>query len=232
MRSQAAGPPGSPKPTKETPLEKVDPSQVSYAQRVGMAFVAFIQFYMFMHSDHGVPAKTLGFQARSKKGDEAVALAITMQRAMLALIGTHRCRTYAHDLVYGTWQLYVLFAKPWNAATEGNEHAHQDMKAFFHGMVCHSNKAHSDCYAVLRLSVVKREMLHTNWHLLPNSNYAAMRANHTLQEKAEKKEGKKRGKDSGPKGLKMYTEDTAMQRCARLIQAEIVDELCVDADDE
>ena len=70
-------------------------------------------------------------------------------------------------------------------------------------MVCHSNKAHSDCYAVLRLSVVKREMLHTNWHLLPHSNYAAMRANHTLAEKATTTEGKKRGKESGPKGIKM-----------------------------
>ena len=104
------------------------------AQRVGMAFVAVIQFYTFLHGDHGIGADTLDAQARSKKGDEAVALAITMQRAMLALIGTHRRRTYAHDLVYGTWQLYMLFGKPWNAATEGNEHAHQDMKAFFHDM--------------------------------------------------------------------------------------------------
>ena len=58
-----------------------------------------------------------------------------MQRAVLALIGSHRRRTYAHDLVYGSYQQYMLFGKPWSCATEGSEHAHQDMKNRIPGKV-------------------------------------------------------------------------------------------------
>ena len=54
---------------------------------------------------------------REALGDEAFGHALTMQRAILALIGSHRRRTYAHDLVYGIHQLYRLFGKPWHAAT-------------------------------------------------------------------------------------------------------------------
>ena len=196
---------------------------LTYSQRFGAAFVAFIQFYEFITKDHGKPASELDETARSALGDEAVGHALTMQRAMLALIGTHRRRTYAHDLVYGTHQLYMLFGKPWHAATEGNEHAHQDMKAFFHDMACHSGKGHGDCYAVLRLTIVKRHLLQERAQLLPNSKYAAMRANKVLAEDAEVKEGKKRVAQSGPVGLKMYAEDTRMGECSKRIQMEVVE---------
>ena len=199
---------------------------LTYAQRVGIAFVAFIQFYCYLHEGHRTPAKELNETIRSERGDEAVRLAITMQRGMLALIGTHRRRTYAHDLVYGTYQLYMLFGKPWNAATEGNEHAHQDMKSFFHNMTCHGGRgAHGDAYAVLRLTVVKRQLLQTKWHLLPNSKYAAMRANHTMQEDAVQTGGKKRGRQAGPIGLKMYAEETEgkMKANAARVQMEVVE---------
>jgi hypothetical protein len=209
--------------SKNSAEEKVP--DLSYAQRIGAAFVAFIQFYEYFTADHGTPASKLDTKTRSERGDQAVARAIVMQRAMLALIGTHRRRTYAHDLVYGTHQLYMLFGKPWNCATEGNEHAHQDMKKYFHDLACHSPRGHatSDCYAVLRLTIVKRELLISHAHLLPNSKYAAARANRVLQEEAVQKEGKKRGRESGPIGLKMYSEDTRMQTCARRMQKEVVD---------
>ena len=59
----------------------------------------------------------------SEDGQMSAEEDIAMQRAMLALVGSHRRRTYAHDLVYGTYQQYILFGKPWNCATEGSEHA-------------------------------------------------------------------------------------------------------------
>ena len=202
-------------------------TDLTYSQRVGAAFVAFIHFVDFLRSDHNVPASELDPETRSERGDKAVTLAISMQRAMLALIGTHRRRTYAHDLVYGIHQLYMLFGKPWNAATEGNEHAHQDMKKFFHELACHNPKSrNSSCYQVLRLTLVKRQLLQTKANLLPQSNYAAMRANRVLQEDAEKKRGKKRGKDSGPKGLKDQCitpgTDSKMQKCAQCITEQII----------
>jgi hypothetical protein len=195
---------------------------------VGAAFVTFIAFYRFITADHGVPASQLDAVERSKRGDIAVELAINMQRAMLALIGTHRRRTYAHDLVYGIHQLFMLFGKPWHAATEGNEHAHQDMKKYFRELACHNPRnPKSDCFQVLRLTLVKRQLLQTKANLLPNTNYAAMRANRVLQEDAARKSEKKRGKESGPKGLKMAKPESAlarkMQKCAETIQTDIID---------
>ena len=193
---------------------------LTYTQRVGAAFVAFIQFYEYITKDHGVKSNTLNAEARTARADEAVQHALTMQRAILALIGTHRRRTYAHDLVYGLHQLYALFGKPWHAATEGNEHAHQDMKNFFHQLACHNGRGpHSDCYAVLRLTTVKRQMLNDHHGLLPTTKYAAMRACRVLQEDAVVVEGKRKGCESGPKGLKVYTEDARMRDCAERIAA-------------
>ena len=76
--------------------------QLSYAQRVGAAFVTFIEFYAYIKSDHGVRADQLNQTVRKERATEAIKYALNMQRAMLALIGTGRRRTYAHDLVYGT----------------------------------------------------------------------------------------------------------------------------------
>ena len=174
--------------------------------------MAFIEFYMYLHSDQGIPSSELDKDMRAERGEMAAELAKEMQRAMLALIGSHRRRTYAHDLVYGIYQLYMLFGKPWNAATEGSEHAHQDMKQFFHGMVTHSPRSERcDVYQVLRLGVVKRQMLRDHATLLPHSKYAAMRANRVLAEESVAQEGKVCGKDSGPKGLKCYKEDEEMR---------------------
>ena len=187
--------------------------KLKYSQRVGVAWVAYIDLYDFLKSGHDIPASQLTPTARSERGDIAVDHALNLQRAMLGLIGTHRRRTYAHDLVYGMHQLYTLFGKPWNAATEGNEHAHQDMKRFFHSMACH-NPSHpnSDCYQVLRMTVIKAQLLHTKSHLLPASNYAAMRANRVLAESATRVEGKRRGCQSGPKGLKCWAAASETKR--------------------
>ena len=200
--------------------------QLSYAQRVGAAFVAFIQFYAYLKKDHITPAKDLDANMRKERADVAIALALTMQRAMLALLGTSRRRTYAHDLYYGTYQQYMLFGKPWNCATEGNEHAHQDMKKFFHDMANHNPKApHGDCFQVLRMMVIKTVFLRTKAHLLPASNYAAMRANTVLAQNAERVAGKRRGKESGPKGLKMYgnKEQARLAASADTVQREVVE---------
>ena len=193
---------------------------------MGAAFVAFLNYYQYLHADHGIPASELDAEARSERGDHAVQLALDMQRATLALIGSHRRRTYAHDLVYGTHQLYMLFGKPWNAATEGSEHAHQDMKNYFHGLATHSPKGkHGDIYQVLRLTVVKRMLLTTKSGLLPHSNYAAMRANRILAEQA-KKTAKAQSGPKGEKG-KGYGVDKKMEACAARLQAEVVCSPCV-----
>ena len=199
-------------------------SRLKYSQRVGVAWVAYIDLYDYLKSGHDIPASQLTPDERRARGDVAIEHALNLQRAMLGLIGTHRRRTYAHDLVYGMHQLYMLFGKPWNAATEGNEHAHQDMKKFFHGMACHNPKhPNSDCYQVLRMMVIKKQLLSTKSHLLPTSNYAAMRANRVLAENAKRVEGKRRGLGSGPKGLKCWVQtETKRALGAKRLREEVV----------
>ena len=204
---------GAAEPAADAPEAGPD---LSYAQRVGAAFITFANLYSFMHADNGTHVKDIDRKAR---GDQAAQLAIDMQRAMLALIGSHRRRTYAHDLVYGITQLYDLFGRPWNAATEGNEHAHQDMKNYFHNLACHSSKkGKSDCYQVLRLMVIKQQLLEKYSHLLPHSQYAAMRANRVLAQQAKTKEGAAR---TGPKGVKVYKDDTRMHDTAQAMAKEL-----------
>ena len=209
--------------------------ECTYTQRVGAAFVSFITFYSKLHSGHDVKASSLDVEAREKRADEAVELSVEMQRCFLALIGTHRRRTYAHDFVYGMHQLYKLFAKPWNASTEGSEHAHQEMKKFFHHLVVHSSKAkHGSCYQILRLRIVKKELLDQfASQILPHTEYAAMRSGILLGVPAasaspcsgcDTVQAKKRSHvaNLGVKVEKKYKEDTAMRDTAALIQEELV----------
>lgn len=169
------------------------PTQSTYAQRVGLAFHAFTEFYSYLHEGHNIAAKDMSPEERDKRACHAVDLAKRSQKATLALIGTHRRRTYAHDLVYGIHQLYKLFGKPWNASTEGNEHAHQDMKNFFRHMVAHAGKnSKSDCIQVLKLMHVKTQLLHTHGdRFFSASKYNAMRSNMILTGKNGKKVGGK-----------------------------------------
>lgn len=211
--------------------------ELTYSQRVGAAFLTYIALYAYMHEDHDVKASTVSKEEREKRADHATELAIEMQRAMIGLIGTHRRRTYAHDFVYGMHQLYRLFAKPWNAATEGSEHAHQEMKLFFHHLACHNGRGkHGSCYQVLRLRVVKQVLMRDHARIfLPWSEYAAQRchqvlglldANQQQPSPAEVQKLKRAHKATGSlKGEKKYKQDSKMaatceavkeQLCARL----------------
>ena len=93
-----------------------------------------MELYDYMHADHGKKASDIKDAERQSKGDEAVRLAIEMQRAILALIGSHKRRTYAHHIVYGIRKLHVELGRPWAAATESSEHLHQDIKKSFRHM--------------------------------------------------------------------------------------------------
>ena len=195
--------------------------QLTYAQRTGAAWTAFISFYEHLHKDHDVKSSTWDKAERERRGLEAAEMAVNLQRAMLALIGSYRRRTYAHDLVYGIYHLYVLYGKPWNASTEGNEHAHQDMKQYFSHLCCHNDKGKDgDVLQVLKLMHVRAHLMNTyGGQFLPNSEYAMMRANRLG---AETKEGKKQV------GLKIYAEDTKMTAQRK----ELAEYLCEPCDAE
>lgn len=59
---------------------------------------------------------------------DAAQLGVELERAMVSCIGTKKVRTYGHEMVYGLPKLYKLLGKPYLAATEANESAHQEIK--------------------------------------------------------------------------------------------------------
>jgi len=150
--------------------------ELSYSQRVGIAFVAFMAFYTKLHAAHDRKASDVSENERCVLAEQAIKMSLEMQRAFIALMGTHKRRTYAHDFVYGLHALYTTFAKPWNAATEGSEHAHLEKKIFFHRLACNNGKAKSSCYQVLKLRLVKQQMVQDYARaILPWSEYCASR---------------------------------------------------------
>ena len=97
----AAAPPAAPQQTTR--------------ERVGAAFLAIMAFHDCIRSNHKRSAKEIDMPERLSLARKATRAALRMEKAMLALIGTHRRRTYARDIVYGTHMLYVLYARPWKA---------------------------------------------------------------------------------------------------------------------
>ena len=100
------------------------------------------------------------------------------------------------------------------------------MKKFFKHMANHNpNSKEGDCFQLLKMMIVKTEMMSTMSHLLPASKYAAARANQVLAEQAEHIEGKRRGAQSGPKGMKLYgnKEQERLANSAARVQREVVE---------
>ena len=55
--------------------------------------------------------------------------------------------------------LYLTLGKPYLAATEGNEHAHQELKKYFRKLCSHSNKTTCDMLQFLNLHCIKHLMV-------------------------------------------------------------------------
>lgn len=172
--------------------------ETTYSQRVAQAFSAFIDFYEYLHRNHAEKASlyprstAAGRAKRAERADEAVKLVIAFERAAIALVGEHRRRAYAHDLVYGMHKLYDLFGKPWNGACEGSEHAHQEVKRFFLKLVCHSSahaaKYSGACHQILKLSTIRQQLCRERATIdLPASEYSASRANTTFNVASKRK---------------------------------------------
>ena len=202
-------------PPQETPARP----KIPYFKRVAGAWLALIELSRYLRAGHDTAASSLTLAEREKRADHAVSLAVASQRATLALIGTHRRRTYAHDLVYGMHQLYRVFGKPWNAATEGGEHAHQDFKKYFANMVNHVPRGHSDSYQMMRQRLVgtslKQRLGPT---ILPHSEYAARRCRAVIGAGAKRSaRSTKRNPVKGMKGQKPV-KGSAMRKAALMDQ--------------
>jgi len=135
--------PAADEPTVEAPAAAVgddEDAPSTYLERVSAMFWAICEHWNFTHQ-HELDTSAITDELRDLRAEEAYQLGIALERAMLECIGTKRRRTYGHDTVYGVPYLYLLLKKPYLGATEGNEHAHQDMKKYFKKGTCKSSKA-------------------------------------------------------------------------------------------
>ena len=97
---------------------------------------------------------------RKQLAREAYDLGCDVVRAVVAVMGADERQTYLHDIVYGLAKLIIILGKPYLGATEGNEHAHQEIKKDFHTMCCHSNKKFGSMMQTLRLHHLRRKVFH------------------------------------------------------------------------
>lgn len=151
----------APAPVQEpsgAPAAAPDPPPVrpTYLQRVSSMYYALACHWDFSHPHGVIDCKLLSAEDREARATLAAELGVELQRAMVLCMGTEKRRTYAHDLVYGPAKLYMLLGNPYLGATEGNEHAHQEMKKFFHQMCSHSSKSKCDCLQFMNLHKLKR----------------------------------------------------------------------------
>ena len=86
--------------------------------------------------------------------------------------------------------LYEAVGKPYLAATEGNEHAHQEMKKFFHGLCAHSSRIKSNVHAFLDLHIARKNINFAGQCELPRTARTEMWTGMTMAR--VKKGGEKR----------------------------------------
>ena len=132
-------------------------SPVTYATRVSVMFHALLELWTFTHQ-HQLDTSLIVGDLRHKRAWVAGKLGRAVEEAMLECMGTKRRRTYGHDTVYGIPHLYMLLGKPYLGATEGNEHAHQDMKKYFKKMSSHSSRRLPDVQQTQKLMLQKQQV--------------------------------------------------------------------------
>jgi len=112
----------------------------TYRIKVITMFLALSAHYSFMHDINLRLSSSIGTIERNELAREAYRLGCDTLQAIVAVQGTENRQSYLHDLVYGAQKLFLRLGKPYLGATEGNEHAHQEMKKDFHQMCSYSNK--------------------------------------------------------------------------------------------
>ena len=157
-------------------------SRPTYLQRVCMMFYALCTHWELTHADHG-DASDMSMEKRKELGLEAAELGKEVERAMLACMGVDKQRTYAHDIMYGLPKLYRLLGKPYLGATEGNEHAHQEMKTYFRQMCSHSDKNKCDCLQFMNLHTLNRIAVRDLIQHAPQNKYVQSMSGVSLKTK-------------------------------------------------
>lgn len=128
---------------------------ITYKDRVCTMFYMLMEMWTFTHQ-HQHDTSKITPDMRKQRAVEAGKIGRATELAMLECIGTKRRRTYGHDTIYGIPHLFLLLGKPYLGATEGNEHAHQDMKKYFSRMASKSSKKYPAVQQVMDMLIQKQ----------------------------------------------------------------------------
>ena len=144
----------------------------TYYERVCLCFLALAELWSFVHQNE-LNSSEISTELRKQRAEEAARLAVEAERAYLLTFGTGDRRTYVHDAVYGLADIYMVLGKPYLASCEGNEHAHQRMKAAFHDLVSKSAKRRGASLQVLDILTGFQLRVHTYDKKLPGTKWTS-----------------------------------------------------------
>ena len=100
----------------------------TYREKVVVMFLSLSAHWLFTHSVNERKSSEILPAERTELAREAYTLGVDVVQAVVAVCGDEARQTYLHDIVYGLQKLFLILGKPYLGATEGNEHAHQEMK--------------------------------------------------------------------------------------------------------
>ena len=122
-------------------------------------FLGMSAHYRFTHEINKRKSSSILPSERQALAKEAYELGCDVVQAVCDVCGTELRQTYLHDIVYGLQKLFILLGKPYLGATEGNEHAHQEMKQDYHHLCNRGGKRKvSDMLQLMNLSHLRREV--------------------------------------------------------------------------
>lgn len=148
--------------------QRVPPVLTYKAKALGM-FLALSAHWMFTHSVNDRDAKDIWRAEREELAGRAYNIGCEVVRAVVAVCGDEARQTYLHDMAYGMQKLFLILGKPYLGATEGNEHAHQEMKKDFKTMCCHSNTRAGSMLQLMELSHLRRQVFRSGAQFAPRS---------------------------------------------------------------
>ena len=138
------------------PTAAASPPVITYKAKVVVMFLAMSAHWKFTHSVNTRDASGIDKAERVELAKKAYSFGCDVVQAVVAVCGDEARQTYLHDMVYGLQKLFIILGKPYLGATEGNEHAHQEMKKDFHTMCCHSNCRAGSMLQLMELSHLRR----------------------------------------------------------------------------
>ena len=144
-------------------------ADVLYRGKVVIMFLALSAHWQFAHSVNSRASSSILPAEREDLAREAFERGCEVVRAVVAVCGEEQRQTYLHDVAYGFQKLFLLLGKAYLGATEGNEHAHQEMKKDFHQMCSHNNKKYGAMLQLLNLHHLRREVFAEHADLAPRN---------------------------------------------------------------